>query len=129
MQRAILVALGFAFSVTPVFAAQLAAVDAITPVSCEIETTSAPAAGDGADQQAVLSGVGLSFTNHGTAAIVDVTFAVTYDGQTTMLKDVGTFAPGVTIHHRFPLAQRALTRDDVGCRIANAHFSAVATTP
>jgi hypothetical protein len=129
-QRAILVALGFAlFAVPePLPAMQLAAAQAISPISCEIETTNVPAAGDAGEQAPVLSGVAVTFMNHGTAPIIDATFAFTYDGHTTIAKDVGTFTPGAEVRHRFPLVQRELTASDIGCRIVEAHYSAIASS-
>jgi hypothetical protein len=59
------------------------------------------------DEATILPGfANISFTNQGTATATDVVFAIeTHGFVVDRFNDVGSFAPGVTIHHSFPETQ------------------------
>lgn len=103
-------------------AAQPTATDALSLTACDIEFTQPAGPGDGPAASAIANGVFIEFTNRGPASISDATFAISYNGNTTLVKDRGTFSSGVAIRHRFPLLPTALVESPVQCRIVEAHY-------
>jgi hypothetical protein len=74
------------------------------------------------DEATILPGAAnISFTNRNAVTATDVVFALeTHGFVIDRFNDVGSFAPGVTINHRFPESQPS---DDMRVAVAEATFS------
>ncbi len=80
-----------------------------------------------------ISGVAIQFTNESSRVSDLINFKVTINGQDTLIRDVGTFTPGVEITHKFRagsdqwslpvLLQQFSGRPPVTCRIESIHFT------
>ncbi len=80
-----------------------------------------------------VSGVAIQFTNNSSRVSDLINFKVTINGQDTLIRDVGTFTPGIEITHKFRtgsdqwalpvLLQQFSGRPPVTCRIESIHFA------
>ena len=79
-----------------------------------------------------ISGVTIQFTNESSKVSDLIDFRVVINGQKTLIRDVGTFTPGIEIVHKFRagsdqwslpiLLQQFSGRPPVTCRIDSIHF-------
>jgi len=80
-----------------------------------------------------ISGVAIQFTNESARVSDLINFRVIINGQTSLIRDVGTFTPGIEITHKFKagtdqftlpvLLQQFSGRPPVTCRIESIHFA------
>jgi hypothetical protein len=80
-----------------------------------------------------ISAVAIQFTNESARVSDLINFRVTINGQTSLIRDVGTFTPGIEITHKFKagtdqftlpvLLQQFSGRPPVTCRIESIHFA------
>jgi hypothetical protein len=80
-----------------------------------------------------ISAVAIQFTNESTRVSDLINFRVVINGQTSLIRDVGTFTPGIEITHKFKagtdqfalpvLLQQFSGRPPVTCRIESIHFA------
>ncbi len=76
----------------------------------------------------VSSGVLVKFTNDGAVPADLVTFKVSAAGETALIRDVGTFTPGIEITHHYregsghPMFSPLLDHVVLSCSIASVHF-------
>ncbi|MBV8671722.1 MAG: hypothetical protein JO098_08110 [Candidatus Eremiobacteraeota bacterium] len=75
------------------------------------------------------SGIQIEFVNNGGAAATLVNFAVDSAGDHFVIRDVGTFSPGISIKHQFRNGQGqafvlpAFIAPNVTCHVASVQFS------
>jgi hypothetical protein len=117
--------LAIAFAMMPARGAQTAPPSAISIASCEVETSAPFATGDNAVPVAIVNGVAIRFSNSGTLAISDATFEISYGGVTQVVKDFGTFSPGVMVHHGFSLHPLSAAENGPQCRVLEAHYAVI----
>jgi hypothetical protein len=74
------------------------------------------------DEATILPGFAIiSFTNQSAVKATDIVFALETNGYVTdRFNDVGSFAPGVAIHHSFPETQPS---DTMRVAVAQASFA------
>jgi len=80
-----------------------------------------------------ISAVAIQFTNESARVADLINFRVTINGQTSLIRDVGTFTPGIEITHKFKagtdqftlpvLLQQFNGRPPVTCRVESIHFA------
>jgi hypothetical protein len=76
---------------------------------------------DGDDATYLPGAANISFTNRNAVTATDVVFALETEGYVVdRFNDVGSFAPGVTIHHRFGETQPT---DNMRVAVAQATFA------
>ncbi|HEY8321716.1 MAG TPA: hypothetical protein VIG46_08040 [Candidatus Baltobacteraceae bacterium] len=80
-----------------------------------------------------ISAVAIQFTNESARVADLINFRVAINGQTSLIRDVGTFTPGIEITHKFKagtdqftlpvLLQQFGGRPPVTCRVESIHFA------
>ena len=80
-----------------------------------------------------INGVAIQFTNESSTVADLINFRVTINGQPSLIRDVGTFTPGIEILHKFRAGSDQFTlpvvlqqfggRPPVTCTIASVHFA------
>ena len=73
--------------------------------------------------QLVANDVSLKFVNNGNVPATTVTFSVTDGRFMQVIVDKGTFSPGVSIKHNFPIADGADTLSNATCNVTEVDFA------
>jgi hypothetical protein len=87
---------------------------------------------DGTNIAGRVTGVAIQFTNESTKLADLINFNVNINGQNSVIRDVGTFTPGIEITHKFragsdqfalpAVLSQLFGRPSVTCSVASVHF-------
>ena len=115
----------------PISAAADSAGLAVTPASASsppIEIDECKLLYSGNEVAGVSSGVYIKFTNDAKVAADLVSFKVAAANESAIIRDVGTFTPGIEITHQYkegsghPMFSPLLDHVHLDCGVASAHF-------